>query len=134
MLGKGLVAAGVGFRHADGPTIRCGRADHASEVVIFLAVEDDRGGGNFGPGGSVPVLDERIAAGVIIGLVVNFADGPAIRRGSAGHAIKVVVKVVDTLGIGGGYDGPARPRRSVRPARLSALGGLAGRWYRCDRG
>src|SRR5207245_11626332 len=70
----------------NGPAVRGRRAGHAPELVVLRNAGVGRG--DDGPRAPVPVLDHGLCGAIA---VVVVADGPAVGRGCARHAMEVIV-------------------------------------------
>ena len=84
-----IVAVGVVAR---GPAIRRRRAGHAVEEVVLL--DAGVGRANDGPRTPVPLLDQRLP---VIAAETD-ANGPALRRRCAGHAVEDIRQVAASVG------------------------------------
>src|SRR5262249_37374118 len=94
----GVVFGGAGEVVADGPAIRRRSARYSKKVVEVPGAGVRRG--NDGPRCPVPMLDQRLAEGILAG-------GPAIRRRSARHIKELVV--LGGARVGRVDDGPRCP-------------------------
>src|SRR5262249_33527336 len=96
VLGQREAAAGAVVVTADGPDIaRAIGVDRFQVVVVGAAV----GAGRRGPGGAIPVLDERL----VVGAVVIITGGPDVVAGAGADAVQFVG--IAAL-VGAGADGP----------------------------